>query len=119
MKKIAFAVFLLCALLPLHAFAGGTYPVCKDAVSADIGIHNKKVELNLKPNCWSGEITVDDSVETLGSIYVGKGEARCLCLPIVTKIDGHVVNVERGNKFRLRGNGKITIFITRYAGMEI
>ena len=120
MKKIASAFLLFAFLLPFYAFAGGKYHVCKNAPEEiKLDFLNPKIELQLRPDCLSGEIVVADYVLDFGYVFAGHGELRCLCQINVTMVDGVEIKVERGKKLRLRGDGKITIFVTKYAGIEI
>ena len=120
--KIAFVTFLLFNLSLLStAFADEKHPLCQE-VSKDIhlAINQPVAEIELRPTCWSSLVVVADYVEAISISYTGKGNMKFSFPAGVTfDNDGTAAVIMVNNKFRILGNGKITIKIVHSSGVEI
>ncbi|HUX35415.1 MAG TPA: hypothetical protein VMV71_00070 [Candidatus Paceibacterota bacterium] len=121
MKIIVSAVFFLFSLaLSAQVFAGGKYPVCKGVPQEiHLTIKNPFAEIQLKPDCWSSLVVVADYAKTIDTFYAGKGKVESLRLVGIIMVNDTPVVFALNNRFRLRGDGKITIRISSYNGAEI
>ncbi len=123
--KIAFAGLLIFSLaIPLQASAGDEHALCrKGAKDAVLSVNNPEVEIQLKPSCWSVMVVVPDYAMAVHIFYVGKGDVK-YSFPagerfIVYDENGKAISAVIGDdKFRMKGNGKVTIRIVIPPGIR-
>jgi hypothetical protein len=123
--KIMSAAFLLLSglLYPTQAVADEEYPVCQEnSEEIRLTLDESRVEIELKPNCWSSLIIISDYATAIDVSYSDVVPPKFLfsreAKTTPYKVNGaHRFAVDK-KQFRLLGVGKVVIKAIHYLAVN-